>query len=145
MHHTFPRSDHCSAHTIKPEMCIWDTQTFPVLTFVAGEMVVRRMLGSKQGYVDSVSTDDIVNKKKHRRIRNSRSGCLAMIYLISDYWTSKTWRVGNFIQDRNHPLIGKPIKDEIPTGKPCYYSFIKGTVNNNVEVVGMLGIPDSFL
>ncbi|KMZ57732.1 hypothetical protein ZOSMA_82G00440 [Zostera marina] len=41
------------------------------------EMVGRRFLCSKQGYALSTDTGNNVNERKHRRIRNSRSGCLA--------------------------------------------------------------------
>ncbi|KMZ58454.1 hypothetical protein ZOSMA_76G00090 [Zostera marina] len=68
------------------------------------EMIGRRMLCSKQGYAFSAATNDIVNERKHRRIRNSCSGCLAMIYISLDR-PSNLWRVVNFIQDHNHPLM----------------------------------------
>ncbi|KMZ73195.1 hypothetical protein ZOSMA_151G00270 [Zostera marina] len=68
------------------------------------EMVGRRMLCSKQGYVSSTTMANIVNEKKQRRIRNSHSCCLAMIYISLDR-SIKLWRAVNFIQDHNHPLV----------------------------------------
>ncbi|KMZ75253.1 hypothetical protein ZOSMA_117G00710 [Zostera marina] len=68
------------------------------------EMVGRRMLCSKQGYAPSTAMANIVNEKKQRRIKFLRSGCLTMIYISLNRFT-KLWRVVNFIQDHNHPLV----------------------------------------
>ncbi|KMZ73197.1 hypothetical protein ZOSMA_151G00300 [Zostera marina] len=76
-------------------------------------MVGRRILCSKQGYALTTATDNIVNEKKHRRIRNSRSRCLSMIY-ISLNQSSNLWRVVNFIQDHNHPLVTPSKKRYLP-------------------------------
>ncbi|KMZ68649.1 hypothetical protein ZOSMA_234G00240 [Zostera marina] len=80
------------------------------------EMVGRRMFCSKQGYALTTATDNIVNEKKQRRIRNSCSGYLAMIYISLDR-SSKLWRVVNFIQDHNHPLMTPSKKRYLPVNR----------------------------
>ncbi|KMZ70646.1 hypothetical protein ZOSMA_197G00190 [Zostera marina] len=80
------------------------------------EMVGQRMLCSKQGYAPSTATENIVNEKKQRRIKNSRSGCLAMIYISLDRST-QLWRVVNFIEDHNHPLVTPSKRRYLPLNR----------------------------
>ncbi|KMZ71794.1 hypothetical protein ZOSMA_175G00370 [Zostera marina] len=80
------------------------------------EMVGRRMLCSKQRYASSTDTANNVNERKQRRIRNSRSGCLAMIYISLDRST-KLWRVVNFIEDHNHPLVTPSKRRYLPVNR----------------------------
>ncbi|KMZ67866.1 hypothetical protein ZOSMA_255G00030 [Zostera marina] len=80
------------------------------------EMVGQRMLCSKQGYTSTTATANIVNEKKQRRIRNLRSGCLTMIYISLDR-SSKLWRVVNFIQHHNHPLVTPSKKRYLPVNR----------------------------
>ncbi|KMZ58140.1 hypothetical protein ZOSMA_7G01710 [Zostera marina] len=80
------------------------------------EMVGRRMLYSKQGYAPLTDTTNNVIDRKHRRIRNSRSGCLAMIYISLDRST-RLWRVVNFIEDHNHPLVTPSKRRYLPVNR----------------------------
>ncbi|KMZ69408.1 hypothetical protein ZOSMA_215G00430 [Zostera marina] len=99
------------------------------------EMVGRRFLCSKQGYALSTDTANNVNERKHRRIRNSRSGCLAMIYISLDRST-RLWRVVNFIEDHNHPMVTPSKRRYLPVNRvitPLSRALFKSLNTSNIS------------